>query len=100
MVREVIWSWRAQNDKKSILAYWRKRNKSDRYSKKLNGLFREAIKLIKEHPQIGRPTDDKTARMKIVRDYLIIYELTDKVIHILTIWDVRQDPDKLQEVLK
>ena len=99
MAREVIWSWRAQNDKKAILAYWKNRNKSNSYSKKLNGLFREAIRLIQEHPKVGRPTDDESVRVKIVRDYLVIYELSDTAIEILTIWDVRQDPQKLKDII-
>jgi addiction module RelE/StbE family toxin len=100
MVRKVIWSEKALSDRREILAYWRNRNKSNRYSKKLNGLFKSAIQLIKEHPQIGRPTSDKQARIKIIRDYLLIYEITESAIHILLVWDTRQDPEKLKEILK
>lgn len=100
MVRKVIWSWRAQNDRKEIFNYWNKHNKSNTYSKKLDMLFRKAIQLIKEHPGIGKPTDDEKSRVKIVRNYLIIYELVDEIINIQTIWDARQDTDKLKEILK
>ncbi len=100
MVKQVIWSLRAQADKKNILHYWRQRNQSNTYSKKLNQLFKEAIRIICDFPQIGKQTDDKTARIKIVRDYLIIYEETESQIYILTIWDSRQDPDELEKVLK
>ncbi len=80
MAKRVIWSLRAQNDRKAILEYWIKRNKSNVYSKKLNSLFKEAIKLIAEHPEIGKPTDNYDARIKIVRDYLIIYEIKKKIL--------------------
>lgn len=100
MVKQVIWSLRAQADRKEILDYWRKRNKSDTYSKKLNQLFEESIRIISDFPEIGRSTDDSKARIKIVRDYLIIYEETETQIFILTIWDSRQDPDKLEAILK
>lgn len=100
MAKQVIWSLRAQKDKKEILDYWRQRNKSDTYSKKLNELFKESIKIILDFPQIGKVTDDTKARIKIVRDYLIIYEETDTQIFILTIWDSRQDPDKLKKILR
>lgn len=43
-----------------------KRNKSKFYSKKLNKLFKEAVKLVSEYPQIGKQTDNKNARIKIV----------------------------------
>ena|SRR6478736_5054890 len=100
MVKQVIWSIQAQNDRKQILEYWRQRNKSNQYSKKLNNLFKEAVKLITEYPQIGRVTDDSQARIKIVRDYLIFYEETNDQILILTIWDNRQDPERLKNILK
>lgn len=99
MVRKVIWSARAQHDRKEILEYWRLRNKSDTYSRKLNELFKESIKIIRDFPQIGKMTDDSTARIKIVRDYLILYEETDKSIYILTIWGSHQNPDKLKKIL-
>lgn len=100
MVKQVIWSLRAQADRKEILYYWRKRNKSDTYSKKLNQLFEESIRIISDFPEIGKSTDDSKARIKIVRDYFIIYEETETQIFILTIWDSRQDPDKLESILK
>ena len=99
MVKQVVWSPRAQNDRKKILEYWLLRNKSNRYSKKLNRLIEDSIKIIKDFPQIGKLTDAPNTRIKIVRDYLIFYEETDTQILILTIWDSRQDPDKLKEVL-
>lgn len=100
MAKQVIWSLRAQNDRKEILNYWRQRNKSNTYSKKLNELFKESIKIILYFPQIGKTTDDTKARIKIVRDYLIIYEETETQLFILTIWDSRQDPEKLKKILE
>jgi len=99
MAKEVVWSLRAQKERKEILEYWRLRNKSNTYSKKLNQLFKESVKLITDFPQIGKPTDDINTRIKIVRDYLIIYEETETQIQILTIWDSRQDPDKLKNII-
>ncbi len=101
MVKQIIWSNRAQTDRKKILKYWNKRNKSNAYSKKLNELFIEAVKLIAEYPEIGKETDEKNARIKIVRDYLIIYEVDSKDrLLILTIWDNRQSPKRLHKILR
>lgn len=100
MVKQIIWSRRAQTDRKEILKYWNKRNKSKLFSKKLNELFKEAVKLIAEHPEMGKPTDIKNVRSKIVRDYLMIYEVNDKdQLLILTIWDSRQSPRRLERIL-
>lgn len=102
MAKQVIWAQRAQNDRIKILEYWIARNKSSEYSIKVNELFKEAIKIIAHYPEIGKITDNNGARMKIVRDYLIIYEyevISDKVV-ILAIWDSRRSPKKLKKLLK
>jgi|LakMenEpi03Aug12_release.lakeMendotaPanAssembly.Ray.scaffolds.fasta_scaffold995939_2 toxin YoeB len=100
MAKQVVWSLRAQDDRKNILSYWRQRNKSNTYSKKLNLLFKEAVNTIRDFPKIGKLTDDRNARIKVVRDYLIIYEETETTIYILTVWDGRQDPAELVKVLR
>ena len=100
MAKQVVWSLRAQDDRKNILSYWRQRNKSNTYSKKLNLLFKEAVNTISDFPKIGKLTDDRNARIKVVRDYLIIYEETETTIYILTVWDGRQDPAELVKVLR
>ncbi len=87
MVKKIVWSFRAQNDRKEIFRYWIKRNKSNEYSKKLNDLFKEAIRLISEYPEIGKITDEGKARIKIVGDYLIIYEVEKEKNLLLTIWN-------------
>lgn len=48
MAKEVIWSLMARDDRKEILTYWNNRNRSTAYSKKLNQLFKVAVKLISE----------------------------------------------------
>ena len=100
MARKIIWSLRAQKDKKEIFKYWSQRNKSNRYSKKLNQLFKESVKLILEHPQVGKLTDTPSVWIKIVKEYLLIYEVLETSISILFIWDGRQDPSKLEDILK
>jgi toxin YoeB len=44
---------------------------------------------------MGIPTSDPKVRHKLVRDYPLFYELREDSIVILTVWDHRQDPDKL-----
>ncbi len=100
MAKRIIWSYKAQKDRKNILNYWFLRNKSKTYSAKLNSLFQQAILLVSNHPNIGTPTNFGTVRSKIVRDYQIFYEVNDDSIHILTVWDSRQNPDKLPRKLK
>lgn len=96
MVKRVIWSPRAQAERKEILDYWFKRNKSKTYSRKLNRLFTEAINLIIDYPEIGKRTDLENIRAKIIRDYIMFYEINDDKLFILSIWDTRQNPENLE----
>jgi len=100
MAKEVIWSEQAVNDRKNILVYWIVRNQSKLYSIKLDGLFKEAVDILAEYPFIGKPTTVKSIRAKRVRDYFIFYEETETKVHILTIWDTRQNPIHLSKRLK
>nr|WP_295931294.1 type II toxin-antitoxin system RelE/ParE family toxin [uncultured Dyadobacter sp.] len=96
MAKKIIWSVRAHTDRKEILEYWIKRNKSKTYSRKLNDLFKSAARVVSMFPKIGKRTDLENVRIKIVRDYFLIYEETDSEIHILTIWNSHQDPENLE----
>lgn len=100
MAKQVIWSLRAQVDRKEILGYWTAHNQSSAYSKKLNALIKDAVSLIKRFPRIGRPTDFENVRAKVVRDYLLFYEETENHIIILTIWNTRRNPNDLTQILK
>ena len=96
MVRQIIWTVRAQKDRIAIFTYWNNRNKSFIYSKKLNELFKESLKLISKHPLIGKLTDKENVRVKVLKDYLIIYEITVNEIVVLSVWDCRQNPVDLK----
>lgn len=92
MARQIVWTFQAQDDRKRIFEYWNARNKSNLYSRKLNRLFTESLKLVGKRPLIGKRTNVVNVRAKIVRDYMIFYEITDEHIVVLTIWDGRQSP--------
>ena len=77
-----------------------KKNQSKEYSKKLDSLFKDAVRLIAHYPEIGKQTDRRGVRIKVVRNYLLIYELNNEQLIILTIWDSRQNPQKLLKELK
>ncbi len=100
MAKKIIWSLNAQNDRKAIFAYWNNRNQSNLYSLKLNFLFIEAANLISKVPKIGKPTGYRETRVKLIRDYLMIYKEEETFIIVVTIWDGRQDPLKLVKILK
>ena len=100
MAKRIIWSKRAKEDKSKILKYWLKRNKSNVYPIKLNSLFREAVLWLAENPFGRKESDYDNTFVKIVRNYKILFEEDESTIFILTIWDTRQNPEKLKNIIK
>ena len=98
MVKEIVWSKRALAERFQILEYWINRNKSSRFSEKLDNIFLQKIELLTLHPFIGKRTTSENIRIKIVRDYLIFYEILETQIHILSVKDGRQNPKKFKNI--
>ncbi|WP_326985834.1 type II toxin-antitoxin system RelE/ParE family toxin [Chryseobacterium sp. MP_3.2] len=74
------------------------RNKSKTYSKKRNKLFNECAEMILNCPEIGLEIPHIHCRKRLIRDFYFIYTLTEATIEIVTIWDTRQNPEKLQTI--
>jgi len=92
MVKKIIWSERSIQERTEILHYWIERNKSKTYSLKLNTLIKEEVTVLSKFPMIGRDTDVINVKVKIIKDYLLYYEIKNNELHILTIRDGRQNP--------
>jgi len=94
MARQIIWTIRAQRERKEILLFWNERNQSSIYSRKLNELIKDSLQLICKFPFIGKPTNRENIRVKILKNHLIIYQITTTNIIVLSVWDNRQSPEK------
>lgn len=92
MAKQIIWTERAQKERVELLNFWIKNNKSTVYSRKLNELIQRSLRIISNYPMIGKPTRIKNVRVKILSNYLIIYEVEPQKIIVLSIWDSRQNP--------
>ena len=89
--RKIIWKKTANLERKEILEYWILRNKSKRFSIKLNYLILQTLEVLRENPTIGRRTNIDNVRVKLIREYLLLYEFTDAELIILSIWDARRN---------
>jgi addiction module RelE/StbE family toxin len=89
--RKIVWTISANEERKEILEYWIQRNKSARFSKKLNQLILHVLEVIRENPTIGRLTNIKNVRVILIRDYLLMYEFSESELIVLTIWDSRRN---------
>ena len=92
MVRRVIWTNRALKDRYQILSYWINNNKSNSYSKKLDDIFIETLSFLCEYPFLGKRTKRLNVRVKIVKNYFLVYQIEKKEIIVLRVWDSRQNP--------
>ena len=95
--RKIIWTKKANFERKEILEYWINRNKSKTYSIKLNNLIIETLEQLSENPSIGKKSDFENIYVKIIRSYLLFYEFNTTHLKVLSIWDGRRDqPDPLK----
>lgn len=90
---KIVWSEKAIEERNSVFKYWNKRNGSTFYSQSLRLLIKDTLKTISIHHKIGMPTNRNDTRIKIIRDYFLIYRVTSDLIIILAFWDSRQDPE-------
>lgn len=95
MAKRVIWSQKARNDRRKILEYWEKRNGDKIYSKKLAAQFRKKVKYIVQYSHFGIETDMEDVRVTVCGNYLLFYEIDEKCVKILAVWDNRRDPEDL-----
>ncbi len=88
--RKIVWTEKANLERKEILKYWIDRNKSKSFSIKLNKLIIHDLKFLSSNPYTGRKTKIDNVRVITVRDYLLFYEILEEDILVLTIWDGRR----------
>ena len=97
MASRIIWSRSATVDKVRILNYWIKKTGSKTYARKLNDSLVEAVKLLKDFPNLGRNVPGTEYQFIVKDHYQIFYKhLKEKrEIRILHVWDSRRNPDCL-----
>ena len=99
MGRQIIWSPEALELLEGILKYWEDRNGSKTYSLKLNRLVQDCLKQISKYPESGRIAKYQNVHYRIVRDYFIYYTYTEKEIEVLSLCDMRRDPEYIKSLV-
>ena len=100
MPKRIIWSPLAERNLEEVLSYWTKRNQSSSYSLKLSNLLFDSVELLSQYPMLRKSTNLERVRLKVVRDFYIVYEVHENEIQIHAIWDTRQNPIKLSKLLR
>ena len=96
MAYKIVWTEKANIERLRILQFWIDNNKSRVFSLKLDKLFISAIRDLSKKPTIGRKTEFENVRVKIVREYLIFFEIVRQDLVILSVWDGRRDKKTLK----
>lgn len=100
MVLQVKWTDEATLQFKEILSYWEDRNGSSTYSEKLLNFVDKSILRLQEYPEIGRKTENKRIRLKIIKDYFLYYSFDNNQLTVLGISDMRRNPKYLKSLLE
>jgi plasmid stabilization system protein ParE len=97
--KRIVWTAEARSDFKATLAFYRERNGSSTYSRKLASHILQAIEKLKDHSYLGVKTSDPDVRILITGNFSIYYEPREEEILVLIIWDARRDPEELEKYL-
>jgi len=100
MVVRIIWTSTAVNQRRKILNYWNKRNKSKTYSRKLVSEITQRIKFLINNPEVYVKTSFQDIRTTTLGHYNIFYKITAKELIVVAFWDNRQNPKTLSKMLK
>lgn len=96
MSSRIFWSERAKNDYKGILRYLIQ-NWSAKEVVKFTDRIERNIRHISANPEIGTISKKKSVRRLVVsRQTSMYYQIIHGDIYIITIFDNRQNPDKLK----
>jgi toxin YoeB len=100
VARKIIWTETAAHQRKEVLQYWKHRNKSNAYPKKLIKIINDRLHLLSEYPFLGRKTNHKDLREHTLGNYSIFFKVTPNRIIVAIFWDNRRNPKELLEQLK
>ena len=98
--RTIVWTLTASIQRRLILTYWNKRNKSTIYSEKIISFTKARLNIVLNNPRIGKKTDFPNTCVITLAHFSIFYQYNRKNIIITSFWDNRQDPKKLIILLK
>lgn len=97
---KIFWTYTATKQRFDIFRYWKKRNGSNEYSRKVRKQIKEREKVLLMNPKIGKVTDFPDTYAIPMGHFSIFYKQFESKIIITAFWDNRQDPDKLVGILK
>jgi plasmid stabilization system protein ParE len=100
VIKTVVWTDTAVRQRRKILLYWTKRNKSSSYSKKLISEISERVQFILINPDAYINTNFLDIKTSTLGHYNIFYKITPDNLIVVALWDNRQNPKTIFKILK
>ena len=100
MVKQVVWTANAMQDRIQILEYWLVLIGNDKYASYLNNCVEEAANTISVFSEIGRVYEETHYRFIVKDNYMLFYKFDDKTIYSLSIFDGRRNEENIEKKLK
>jgi plasmid stabilization system protein ParE len=100
MAVKIIWTKTAALQRRKILLYWTKRNKSATYSKKLIIEIAQRVEFLVNNPEIYIKTSFPDIRTSTLGHYNIFYKVNPNELIVVAFWDNRRSPKTLYKILK
>ncbi len=97
---KVVWADLALRSLHHTLLFWVEHTQSVKYSNQLLEKIEATILRIQKFPNSGKLYKKGPIRKIIVGNLSIFYTVNIKNIQIILIWDNRQNPNKLNEILQ
>jgi plasmid stabilization system protein ParE len=98
--REIVWTVTAEQQFQKILEYWLDKNKSSEYPTRILKLVDDHIADISNRPDSYRLTEYNNTSVCVIGVFNIYFKKKNDKVYITCFWDNRQDPHKLQKVLR
>ncbi len=96
----IVWTQTAVKQRNYVFNYWNERNQSNVFSTKLNKEIKATTKLLQTFPHLGKATTyPNTRTLLVIKNYSLLYQVTETHIIVVGFWDNRQSPQRLLDFL-
>ncbi len=95
MVYEIVWGDVIKRNLRQVLNYLRE-NASEKVAQKFLTDLEKRVSLLTTQPEAGMPSQKNPYVRSLLfrKRYRVFYSIVDNEIHLLALFDVRQDPAK------
>lgn len=95
MVKKIVWTENAMQDRLQIIEYWITKIGNSKYAEYLDSCFEDLALTVAKFPEIGRLYNNTEYKFMVKDSYLLFYYFDKSSVYILSIFDNRRNPGDL-----